>query len=152
MSYKGKYKPKNPEKYNGNVKKITYRSLWERKFMKYCDNHPSIVSWSSEELAVPYMSPVDRKQHRYFPDFIVEMRTYDHTIKTIMVEVKPLAQTKVLSAQHFLAETHWKRRRRKLKEFLTYKVNHAKWAAAKVFCARHNWEFRILTEKELKIK
>ena len=120
--------------------------------MRYCDAHPSIIEWSSEELAVPYKSPVDRKMHRYFPDFIIKVRDKRSNIKTIMIEIKPASQTKVLSAKHYLSETHWKKKRRKMKEFLTYKTNHAKWESAKVFCNRHNWEFKILTEKELNIK
>jgi len=152
MSYKGKYTPKNPQKYKGSVSKIVYRSLWERKFMRYCDAHPGIIEWSSEEIAIPYYSPVDRKMHRYFPDFLITMKSNGGNFKTLMIEVKPAAQTKVLGANHYLQETHWKKKRRKLKEFLTFKTNHAKWEAAKVFCERYGWEFKILTEKELKIK
>ena len=136
----------------GNVKKIVARSSWERKFMRYCDHHPNIIAWSSEEVVVPYISPVDKKPHRYFPDFVVKMRTKSGEIKTIMVEVKPLSQTRVLGADHYLVESHGKKRKRKLKEFLTSKVNHAKWAAAEVFCQRNNWEFKIMTERELNIK
>jgi len=35
MSYKGKYRPENPKKYKGDPTNIVYRSLWERKFMRY---------------------------------------------------------------------------------------------------------------------
>ena len=37
MSYKGIYKPSYPKKYKGDQRNIIYRSLWERKFMNYCD-------------------------------------------------------------------------------------------------------------------
>ena len=33
MSYKGKFKPKNYQKYKGNPTNITYRSLLERRFI-----------------------------------------------------------------------------------------------------------------------
>ena len=30
MTYKGKFKPKNPSKYKGDIKEIVYRSSWKR--------------------------------------------------------------------------------------------------------------------------
>ena len=69
MSYKGKYKPKHPRKYKGDPTNIIYRSLWERKFMLYCDSSNNILEWCSEEIALPYRSPIDNRVHRYFPDF-----------------------------------------------------------------------------------
>ena len=42
MSYKGIYKPSNPKKYKGDQHNIIYRSLWERKFMNYCDLNETI--------------------------------------------------------------------------------------------------------------
>ena len=65
MSYKGIFRPSNPKKYVGDPKRIVYRSLWERKFMVYCDTSKSISEWGSEELAIPYISPLDKKMHRY---------------------------------------------------------------------------------------
>ena len=74
MSYKGIYKPSNPKKYKGDQHNIIYRSLWERNFMVYCDENNDIVEWGSEELIVPYISPLDNKQHRYFPDFYIKTK------------------------------------------------------------------------------
>ena len=37
MAYRGRYIPSNPKKYKGDPSNIIYRSLWERKFMVYCD-------------------------------------------------------------------------------------------------------------------
>ena len=71
MSYKGKYRPTNKRKYKGDVNSIVYRSLWERKFMVYLDTNPDITEWGSEEIVIPYVSPLDGKRHRYFPDFYV---------------------------------------------------------------------------------
>ena len=71
MSYKGKYQPINPGKYIGNPTKCIYRSLWERKFMNWCDKSKSVIRWGSEEVIVPYVSPVDRRRHRYYRDFII---------------------------------------------------------------------------------
>ena len=57
MAYSGYFKPKNPTKYRGNPTNIVYRSLWERKFMVFCDNNPSILQWGSEEIIIPYRAP-----------------------------------------------------------------------------------------------
>jgi trans-aconitate methyltransferase len=73
MAYKGVFKPKNPQKYNGDPTNIIYRSSWELKYMMYLDSHENVLSWSSEEVIVPYRSPIDNKVHRYFPDFVVKM-------------------------------------------------------------------------------
>ena len=64
MSYKGKYRPSYPKKYKGDPTRIIYRSLWERKFMVYCDSNTNILEWGSEEIALPYRSPLDNKVHR----------------------------------------------------------------------------------------
>ena len=92
MSYKGKYSPNNPAKYRGNVTKIVYRSLWERKFMVYCDQSDSIIEWGSEEIIIPYLSPWDGKQHRYYPDFYIKVKQNDGKIKKYIIEVKPKKQ------------------------------------------------------------
>ena len=53
MSYKGIYRPSNPKKYKGDSKNIIYRSLWERKFMNYCDLNENILEWASENFGFP---------------------------------------------------------------------------------------------------
>ena len=90
MSYKGKYRPTNRKKYRGDVNNIIYRSLWERTFMKYCDDNPDIIEWGSEEIIIPYVSPIDGRRHRYFPDFFVKTSKGDK----FLIEVKPKSQTK----------------------------------------------------------
>ena len=92
MSYKGKYKIKNLKKYRGDPTKITYRSLWEKKFMNYCENNPMVIEWSSEEIIVPYRSPIDGKRHRYFPDFWIRVKAADGTISETLIEIKPKSQ------------------------------------------------------------
>ena len=89
-SYKGIYRPSNPKKYVGDPTKIVYRSLLERKFMLYCDNSVNVTNWASEELAIRYYNPIDKKYHRYFPDFIV--RTIKG--KKLIIEIKPFRQCK----------------------------------------------------------
>ena len=140
MSYKGIYRPTNPSKYAGDPKKIVYRSNWERRFMVYCDKNDDIIAWASEELYVPYKNPIDRKVHRYFPDFIIKLKNG----KRFMIEIKPRKQT--------MAPKPSKRKtKRYLGEQLEYIKNRAKWQAAKAYCDDQGLEFKIFTEKELGI-
>ena len=85
MAYKGKYQPSHPRKYKGNPSNIIYRSLWERKFMVYCDLNENILEWGSEEIIIPYRSPVDGKVHRYFPDFYIKVRESTGYTKNILL-------------------------------------------------------------------
>ena len=74
MAYSGIFRPTNPNKYVGDHKNIIWRSTWECRVMTWLDKNPNIVSWASEEVIVPYISPVDGKWHRYFPDFLVKIK------------------------------------------------------------------------------
>jgi hypothetical protein len=142
-SYKGFFRPKNPNKYRGDPNNIIYRSSWELKVMKYFDDHPDVVWWASEEMHIPYRNPIDQKIHRYFPDFIVKMKKKDGSVMTYLVEVKPYSQT--------MMPTQKKKTKRFIQEAATYAVNQEKWRAADNFCQEHGWKFLILTEKELGI-
>jgi hypothetical protein len=144
MPYQGRYHADHPQKYRGDVKNIIYRSSWELKFMKYCDTNDNILEWGSEELYIPYISPLDGKRHRYFPDFYIKVRTKAGKIKKYLVEVKPKYQVEGPKVQQ-------RKTKQYLNEIATYAVNQAKWQAAKEFCHDHQWEFIILTEQELKI-
>ena len=73
MAYSGKFRPSNPKKYRGNPTRIIYRSMWEKKFMIFCDRTRSIVEWGSEEIIIPYRCPTDGKVHRYYPDFYIKV-------------------------------------------------------------------------------
>jgi hypothetical protein len=52
--YSGSFKPKNREKYAGDVSAIKYRSMWERQVFRWCDENSSVAKWSSEEIVIPY--------------------------------------------------------------------------------------------------
>ena len=140
MTYKGKFHPTNRKKYKGDINNIVYRSLWERKFMVYCDENNDIIEWGSEELIVPYISPLDGKRHRYFPDFYIKTKNGDK----FMVEIKPKKYTKPPKAtktkrltKAFMHETtEWAR-------------NRAKSSAAHDICKRNGWKFLIITEDHL---
>ena len=144
MNYSGKFVPTNKNKYIGDYTNIIYRSSWELKFMKYCDMKESVLQWGSEELIIPYYSPIDKKMHRYFPDFFMKVKNSRSEIKKYLVEIKPERFTK--------PPTSTKRRTKQyLAEVNQYIVNQCKWAAAEEFCKDHLWEFLVLTEKDLKV-
>jgi len=144
MAYRGKYYPSFPRKYKGDPTNIIYRSLWERKFMVYCDKNSKILEWGSEEIALPYISPHDSRVHRYFPDFYIKVQESTGKIKRYLIEVKPLKQT--------TKPTKPKRQTKGyIREAFEYARNQAKWKAAREYCADRMWEFKVITEKELEI-
>jgi hypothetical protein len=138
-----KWFPKNTQKYIGNVNNIISRSSWETKFLNWCDTTPGVVKYNSEELVVPYMSPVDGLQHRYFVDFMIMVKTRQGEIKKYAVEIKPEAQT--------VPPKPNRNKVRYLNESATYAINQAKWEAASRFCNKMGVEFIVLTEKHLKV-
>jgi hypothetical protein len=142
MAYSGQFKPSNPQKYVGDYKNIIYRSSWEARVMNWLDKNPSIVSWSSEEVVVPYISPVDGRWHRYFPDFVVKVKDKNGTLKTMMLEVKPKKQTQEPIIQRRVTKRY-------ITEVATWGVNQAKWKAATEYCLDRNWEFKLITEDHL---
>jgi hypothetical protein len=144
MAYSGKYKPKNPEKYKGDPKNIVYRSLWERKFMIYCDGNVKILEWGSEEIALPYISPADNRIHRYFPDFYIKVQESSGQVKKYLIEIKPKKQTVPPPKPQRQTKGY-------IREAFEYARNQAKWKAAKEYCADRMWEFKVLTEDELGI-
>lgn len=152
MAYKGKYTPTHPVKYRGDSGNIIYRSLLERRFMVYCDTNSAIRWWASEELAIPYVSPIDGKWHRYFVDFVVGLVDTTNTEKTVMVEIKPYKQCVAPKIRVF--EGTVDRRKKDYRDYARavrdWGINSAKWNAAQKYCAERNWEFKILTDKDLK--
>ena len=144
MSYKGKYYPSFPRKYKGDPTNIIYRSLWERKFMVYCDKNDNILEWASEEIAIPYRSPIDNRVHRYFPDFYMKVKERNGKIKRYVIEVKPAKQTKPPAKPKRQTKGY-------IREAYEYAKNQAKWKMAREFCADRQWEFKVVTEKELGI-
>ena len=144
MSYKGKYKPSYPQKYKGDPTNVIYRSLWERKFMVYCDKNENILEWSSEEIALPYKSPLDNRIHRYFPDFYIKVKE-GNQIQKYLVEIKPKRQ---------VSEPKVPKRKTKgyIYEVKEYVKNQAKWKSAQEFCEDRQWKFKIMTEDDLGIR
>ena len=144
-SKKSFFKPSFPKKYQGNLNNIICRSTWETKFCNYCDLNENILEWASEEFFIKYVSPVDNRFHRYYPDFLIKVKESNGSIKTYVIEVKPRKQT-----------LPPKQKKRMTKSFLyeckTFEVNRAKWEAASEWCKDRKIEFKIITENELGIK
>ena len=145
MAYKGRYNPVNPKKYKGNSQNIIYRSLWERKFMVYCDTNDKVLEWGSEEIIIPYISPWDGKVHRYFPDFYIKVKQSSGELKKFIIEVKPKKQTR--PPKPVVRKT-----KRWINEVRTFGINEAKWKHATKWCKDNDMEFKILTEEELGIR
>lgn len=141
-SYKGRYVVNNPGKYAGDPTRVIYRSLWELKFMKWCDNNDSVLEWGSEEYIIPYLSPVDKRIHRYFVDFYVKIRDRHGNTQKYLIEIKPAKYTRP-------PEKPQRVTKRYVEEVMTWGVNQSKWKNATEFCEDRGWKFQILTETEL---
>tara|TARA_R100000329_G_C7426024_1_gene149766 strand:+ start:14 stop:466 length:453 start_codon:yes stop_codon:yes gene_type:complete len=143
-SKKSFFRPTDPKKYMGNPNRIICRSTWENEFCHYCDTNDNILEWASEEFSIPYLSPVDNRVHKYFPDFLIRVKEHTGKTKTYVIEVKPKKQTRPPKKRKKVTKSY-------LYECQTYAVNTAKWKMAKEFCDDRKWEFKIITEKELGI-
>lgn len=141
---KNRFKPKNYEKYKGNPSNIIWRSSWELKLMMELDKDPNVISWGSETIIVPYVSPVDGKKHRYYVDFIVTKKLPNGKTQTSLIEVKPLKQTKPPKKRSKITKAY-------INEINAWGVNQAKWKYAEDFCKDRNWKFEIYTEETLNI-
>ena len=144
-SIKSRYKPVNPKKYQRNHNNIICRSSWERKFCQWADKKENVISWASEEINIPYVSPKDNRVHRYYPDFLIKVKESSSKIKTYVVEVKPKKQTLPPKKKKRITKSY-------IYECQTYAINQAKWKAASEFCKDNRIEFKIITEDELGIK
>jgi hypothetical protein len=145
---KGIFKPRNPQKYKGNPTNIIYRSSWELKMMSHFDGHPNIIWWQSEEVIVPYRSPIDNKIHRYYPDFLVNLKNKEGILQTIMIEVKPKNQ----SIPPMLKEGQTTKNKKYIREVILWGKNEAKWKAAQEYCKDRGWSFQVFTEEQIGIK
>ena len=138
MSYRGKWRPNSPNKYEGVHNNIVYRSLWERQAFRWCDDNPNIKSWGSETVVVPYISKVDGKRHRYFVDLKITFTSG----KTILVEIKPKKQT-------VKPKKSARKTKKYIKEVYTYGTNTSKWEYAERYAENKGWSFEIWTEEKL---
>lgn len=138
ITHKGKYNVKFPDKYIGNPNAVVYRSSWERAAFLWCDRHPDVVKWCSEEVVIPYLYEVDKRLHRYFIDLYIEMSNGDKWI----IEIKPSKQIKPPRKS--------KNKQKYIQESMTYVKNQNKWKAAREFANKRGWKFAIWDEHFLR--
>lgn len=139
----GIYSPLNPQKYKGSYP-IIYRSGLELKSFRYLDKNPNVLTWGSESVIIPYISPADGKMHRYFVDLVATLKDVkNNCIRKLLIEVKPEKQTKPP------VESHRKKRTTILYEKYQYAVNMAKWEAARKWASEKGYIFLILNEKHI---
>ena len=131
----GEFVPKNPQKIVGNAVPV-YRSSWELRVMMLLDQHPYVINWASESVAIPYKSPLDGRMHQYIPDFLVVYKDKSGSQRAELIEVKP--------AKEAIAENA-----RSKRDKAALLVNTAKWAAAMTWCKRNGIVFRLLTEDQI---
>ena len=135
-SHKSIFKPTHPQKYQGDPSNIICRSSWERKFCLWCDTNPNILKWASEEFSIPYVSPLDGRVHRYFPDALIEYKDSTGKVKKALIEIKPESQTRL-------------NERTSQRDRLAIAINHAKWEAAAKWCRLKGVQFRIINEGDI---
>lgn len=136
--HQGIFTPKNPSKYVGNVDNIVYRSGWELTFMQMLDSSENVIRYASDTtgIVVPYYNELDKKMHKYFPDFVVTIIEKSLEV-TYMIEIKPAKQT---------VPPKYRNSKKYLSEMFEYKKNQFKWKAAQTFCKKRNWKFMVVTE------
>ena len=143
--YKAEYIIINKEKYIGQKNPI-YRSSWECRVCTLFDTNPKIIKWGFECVEIPYVNIIDKKIHKYYPDFYVELIDKNNKIKKIIIEVKPYKQT-IIPKQPKKITT--KSQKRYMIESQTFIINQCKWKYAKEYCNKIGYEFQILTENDI---
>ncbi len=134
---KGKFTPKNQEKYVG-LKTPTYRSSWEHAFMRLCDEHPNVAKWASESIKIPYRHPFTGKYTVYVPDFLLFIKIKMENKHAELIEVKPKITNK-----HDLMLVKVKAKKKQVV------INMAKWEAANAYAKQNKIRFRVVSEEQL---
>jgi hypothetical protein len=115
---------------------------------QFLDTCESILEWSSEEIVIPYINPIDRKTHRYFPDFFLKYKTHQNEIREAIIEIKPSHEAKAVENEGPRL-TEGMSMKSKTRAVQTFVINKAKWNAAKDFCSKRGWKFFVLTEADI---
>lgn len=136
-----KWIPKNKDKYKGNPYDVWVRSSWEKRFCDWLDKNDNVIQYSSEEIVICYTDPMGQKK-RYFPDFYVKLKNKEGVILEYLIEIKPFKQTIEPEVKSKITRTY-------INEVYTWGINSAKWEAARQYCKKKKWIFRIMTEHDL---
>ena len=138
----GYYNPVNPFKYVGPLP-IIYRSSWERKVMIFCDTNERVMKWSSEPIEIKYYNILDKKFHKYYPDYFVQIQKEGNLINYV-VEVKPSSQLKKPEPPKRITEKVVNSYKR---AYETYVMNLCKLDALRKYAEQRNWKVLVITEK-----
>jgi hypothetical protein len=138
----GVFKPKNGAKFDGAA--AVYRSSYELKFFRWCDENVNVIRWGSENIVIPYINPNTNKFSRYFVDNFIVLKE-GNKLKKYLIEIKPKKQTMPPDPKKYRKKSNL------IYEQAMYAQNSAKWVAANEWAKKHGAEFIILTEKELNI-
>lgn len=131
----GIFQPQNPDKFIGG--KLPFaRSSWETAFMRFCDGHPNILKWASENVKIPYRNPLTGKITNYVPDFMIQYQDKNGKTLVELIEIKPKSQTVIENA-------------RGRGDKLATMVNAAKWTAAQEWCKMKGIHFKVITEEQI---
>ena len=155
----GYFKPNNLAKYKGDPSQIIYRSMWEHRFMTWCDIHPNITKWSSEPVAIPYINPCAKlvngsyqpAKHNYYVDFYILVEK-DGETQSWLIEIKPGMQVPTSEQLNRLGKmiNEGNKTDKKIKrynyELKTLLVNRAKFLAAKKFAEERGCKFAVCDE------
>lgn len=142
----GYFKPKHPEKYKGDVTQIIYRSGWEFKFFKFCDENEMVLEYTSEPFGIQYWNSVDKREATYWVDGYMKTINKKGIVREWLIEIKP--------NKYILPPTPPKRMTDKqthsyVRHAKAYIVNTDKFKAAKAWAKGHNMTFGIITENFL---
>jgi hypothetical protein len=127
----------NPKKYVGEYP-ITYRSSYELDFMFKMEMNPKVKAWAAEQIVIPYLMKEKRGdsfvdvRHNYITDATVWL--HDNT--KYVCEIKPLTFSPKSIGE---MKTN----------FQIYK-NSQKWRYAIQWCRQNGYEFKVITEVQLK--
>jgi hypothetical protein len=123
----GYYYPKHPEKFKASLDETMnsapvpfYRSSWELKFYRWCDENDDIEYWGTESIAIKYYDPQKKKMRRYYPDVFLKFKDN----RMFIIEIKPAAQN-------------------------NNPTNIAKWEAARIYAEKVGATFLVMNEKDL---
>lgn len=142
----GKFVPKNPDKYIGDIHDIIYRSSWEGRFCQYCDQNPNILKWSSEAVQIEYWNPIDKKTHIYHPDYYIKVNKADGSTEDWILEIKPSAQYKLEKKPTISGNLTEKKVRAYNQAMEIWIVNRAKFDAATRFAKNNGYRFGAVDE------
>jgi hypothetical protein len=142
----GKYEPKNPEKYIGDIHNVIYRSSWELRFCIYCDNNDAVLKWSSEPVVIPYYNPLDKKEHQYNVDFYMKVVKDNQEEQEWLIEIKPKKQFEKPIFEGITTLPKLKSYNRNMQIWIT---NQAKFKAAREWCEKRGYKFGVIDENFL---